>query len=342
MAKVDYELIYLQSENARIGLKGLSCFLKKSSQRLKYSISSLEKENIIKNPYCIFDYSYFGLILFRAYFKSGYISEQDKIKIIKELESNPYITSIYELTGEFDFVVEFSSPNPSKFNKELKKIATLYPMLNDYKIILNIVTYLYPKDYLINNSNLHVLNSEKIIGGDREIETFNENEIKVIKNLILNPTIRITDLASRTELNIKTVKSIFKNLTRKSIVKGFKYNLDTNKLNINKSRLFLKLHNLTLERESQIMQYMLNNKEIVQINKTVGDWDMEIDIETLDKSRIRNIITQIREEFADLIEKFNLIEFYKYYKRSYLPSYLFKEEISQDKLIVVPLERLYS
>jgi len=53
---------------------------------------------------------------------------------------------------------------------------------------------------------------------------------------------------------------------------------------------------------------------------------MEIDLESLDKSRIRYIISKLREEFSDLIAGFNLIEVYDYYKRTYLPEYLFEEE----------------
>lgn len=327
MVKIDYGLVYLQAENARIGLRGLSHHLKKTPQRLKYSISSLEKEGIIKNPYCIFDYSYFGLILFRVYFKGGYISDKDKDNIIRELSDNPYIVSIYELTGEFDLAVEFASPNPSKFNKELKKIAVLTPTLNDYKITLNLVTHVYPRHYLTKNADLQKLNTERILGGDRIREEFNMNEMKVMKNLLYNPTMRLMEFAESTELNVKTVKSVLNNLIKKNVIKGFKYMIDTNKLGINKCRLFLKLHNLSAEREGQLMTYFLKINEIVQVNKTVGDWDMEVDIEAIDKVKVRYIIREIREEFKDLIERFNLIEFYNYYKRSYLPLYLFREKV---------------
>jgi len=340
MVKFDSDLIYLNAENSRMSLKNLATNLKKSSQRLKYSLSVLEKENILSNPYCIFDYSYFGLILFRVYFKGGYIHDREKEIVIKELSENVFVTSVYELTGEFDFVVEFASPNPSKFNKELKKISSTNSMLKDYKIILNLVTYIYPRNYITKNQNLIAMNNEKIIGGDREREIFNKNEKIVIKNLIIDPRIKIMDLAKKSELNVKTVKGILKSLMKKNIIKGFKYDVNTNKLGISKSRLFLKLHNLVMDRESELMKYMLNTKEIVQVNKTVGDWDIEVDIESLDKNKIRYITMQIRELFVDLVERFNIIEFYKYYKRSYLPYYVFKEgEDFQDKIIIIDLKK---
>ena len=327
MTKIDYNLVYLQSENARITLKELSKNLRKSPQRLKYTINSLKKEEILRDPYCIFDYSYFGLILFRVYFRGAYISEQEKANILIELNSNPYIVSMYELSGEFDLIVEFASPNPSKFNKELKNLSVHIPTLHDYKIVLNLVSYICPRHYLTESENLQSFNVEKIIGGDRERELFNPNEMVIMKNLLLNPTIRYTDLAKKSSLNVKTGKSILINLRTRKIVRGFRYIINTNKLGIHKFRLFLRLHNVSPERDVQLIEYILKIKEVVQINKTVGDWDMELDIEALDKGRIRQLVTQLREEFKEIIERFNLIEFYDYYKRSYLPLFLFNEEI---------------
>ena len=359
--KIDYSMLYLKSENARMRLKEVSRALRKSPQRLKYNFDVLEKEEIIKNPYCIFDYSYFGLVLFRTYLRGVYVAEQDKKRIIDELRDNPYIVSIYGLTGEYDLVVEFASPNPSKFNKELKKIVNLMPTLNDYKIVLNIVTHLYPRHYLVRandpktNAKMKIKTKtvgivkkkiiskhadmidtkitdfqpqyiEKVIGGDKERQSFSENEMKAIKSLLVHPTSQLSKLAKHSELNVKTIKSILKNLGKKGIIRGFRYTLDKDKLDIQAFRLFLKLHHLTQEREDSLMNYLRNKKEIIQANKTVGDWDMEIDIESLDSGKIRQIILQIREEFKDIIERFNLIEFHDSYKKSYLPSYLFKEE----------------
>lgn len=327
MIKIDRDLLFLHSEDARGSIRKLSQILNKSPQRLKYSLRQLEKDKIVNNVNCIFDYSYFGLVLFRVYFKGGYVGESDKAEIIRKLSENPYVVTMYELNGEFDLAIDMESPNPSRFNKELKKIIDLIPTLNNYKVILNLVTYLYPRSYLVKNNDLlaHVP-QETIIGGDRDIAAFDKKEMAVMKCLLANPRIRLTELARRSNLNAKTAVSILKDLQKRKIIKGFKYLIDTNKLDIYKFRLFLKLHNASQEREAQLMDYMLKTKEIFQINKTVGDWDMEIDISSPDKTAMRHLIIQIRERFNDLIETFNIIEFYQYYKKSYLPQYLFNEE----------------
>jgi DNA-binding Lrp family transcriptional regulator len=325
MHKINYNLLYLRSENARMGLKELSAKLRKTPQRLKYSIASMEKAGLLKEPFCVFDYSHFGLVLFRVYFKGSYATENDRERVVKELCADPYVVSVYELTGEFDLAAEFASPNPSRFNKEFKKMITMIPELNDCKIVLNLVTHIYPKNYLVSNTSLQALCQEKIVGGDREEESFTENELLVIRELLNSPTARMATLAEKAGLNSRTVKSVMKGLVKRRVIRGFKFTVDTNRLGTNKWRLFLKLHNISIEKEAALMKRMLATEEVVQINKTVGDWDMEADVESVDRNSIKSLMVQLRGEFKDIIERFNLIEFYDYYKKSYLPAFLFEK-----------------
>ncbi len=336
--KENRDLLFLYSESARAKRRDMAGLLKKSPQRINYSLKALEKQGILKDPYCIFDYSYFGLILFRIYFKGGYVSEKDKDKIIKKLSGHDYIVAIYELSGEFDLAIEILSPNPSRFNKELRSVVNEIPTLNNYKIIHNIVTHIYPRSYLIKNPNvLANIQPEIIIGGDREVQTFTKNEMQIMEKLLKNPRTRLTKLAKQSYLNIKTAGTVLKHLKQGKIIRGFKYIIDTDKLGVNRFRLFLKLHHLSDAREAELMNYMLNKKEVIQLHKTVGDWDMEVDIESLDKTEMRKLIIELRENFKDLIESFNIIEFYEYYKKTYLPAYIFRpEEAGPESYIEIP------
>jgi DNA-binding Lrp family transcriptional regulator len=325
MKHFNKDLIFLQAENAREKLKSISSVLHKSPQRLKYTLKMMEKEGILYSPHCVFDYSYFGLVMFRVYFKGGYIDEKDKGAIIERLAENPYVVSIYELSGEFDLAIEIASKNPSRFNKELKNVADVIPTLNNYKVLLNIVTHLYPKKYLMREiDDLNVQEQEIIVGGDREVQSFTEDEMKLMRSLLHSPKKRMTRLAKDSGMNVKTAMNLIAKLRERKIIRGFKYLVANDKLGISRFRLFLRLHNMSKERDSQLLSFMMKTQEIVSVNKTVGDWDMEVDIESADSSRIRLIISELRQEFKDVIASFNLIEFIRYYKKDYLPIYMFE------------------
>lgn len=332
MVKFDNNLIYYCSEDARIRLKELSNLTGKSPQRLKYNLQRMMNEKILYSPHPIIDYSFFGFLLFRIYFKGSYIGEKDKLNTILELQDHPSVVSIYELGGEFDLVIEFEVPNASRFNKELKKLTYKIRSLNNYKVVLNIVTHIFSRQYLLPGS----LNSSDnfpgaspsrniIVGGDRQRESFSKGEQLVLQNLLHNPLIHFTNLARKSSLNVKTVMTILKNLQKRRILRGYHFLIDTNNLGINKHRLFFKLHNLTPERENALIEHCIKIPEIVQVNKTVGDWDLEIDIESLDKNAVRYLIAGLREEFTDVIETFNNMEFYQNYKKTFLPESLFRE-----------------
>ena len=336
MVKTDKELLFLYSENARVKIRELASLLKKSSQRLKYNVKTLEKDRIVFNPYSVIDYSFFGLLLFKVYFKGGYVSEKNKNAILQKLREHPYIVSIYELDGAFDLVIEMEAKNASRFNKELRGITNTTPTLNNYKVLLNVVTHLYPRLYLLKHSSLaneltSKFGKDTVVGGDRQIEYFSRSETAVLYNIVLTPKTRMTKLAEKTGMNIKTVNSILKKLTQRKILKGYKHLIDTHSLGVYKHRLFLKLHNLSQERENQLMAYILKTPEIIQINKTVGDWDMELDLESFDRGRIRHLTVQLREEFGELIETFDIMEFYHYHKKTFLPNYLLNEFKGDDK-----------
>ncbi len=327
MTKVDRELLFLYSEDARIKIRELARLLKKSSQRLKYNVKTLEKDRIVFNPYSVIDYSFFGLLLFRVYFKGGYVSEKNKNMVLQKLQEHPYVVSIYELDGAFDLVIEMEAPNASRFNKELGKITAAIPTLNNYKVLLNVVTHLYPRIYLLKHSPLanELMNKfgrDIVIGGDRQVENFNRGETSVLYNIVFNPKIRLTKLALQTKINVKTVNAILKRLSQRKILKGYKQLIDANSIDIYKHRLFLKLHNLSQEKENQLMEHISKTPEIIQVNKTVGDWNMELDLESFDKSRIRYLTVQLREDFRELIETFDIMEFYQYHKKTFLPYYL--------------------
>ncbi len=338
MRHIDLSLIHLRSESARMSLKDLAKHLHKTPQRTKYTLSLFDKERILRSPHCLIDYSAFGVVVFRVYIKGGYVRDQEKTKMIEQLTHNPSILSIIEFEGEYDFAVEVGIRHPSEMRSHLTTLMRTIPSVTDYKVLLNLSTYLYHANYLTKEPALDTVSSSIIIGGERPPETINNRELQVIEQLVAKPLARLSHLAHITTLHEKTVKTIIDNLTDQKIIRGFRYVRDLEKLNITKRRLFLKLHNLSQEREKSLLTFFEQTPEIVQADFTLGDWDVELDIESLQKSKIRYIIVRLRDEFKDIIERFNLIDWYTTYQRAYLPQWLFTNLAHQSLPFVKPVE----
>jgi len=319
--KINKRLLYLYGENCRISLSKIAKKIHKSPQLVKYTVNRLEKEGIVPFYYTIIDYACFDMLLFKVYFMGGCSTSSELKLLIKKLMQNPYVTSIYEIGGQYDLLVEFMAQNPSKFNKELKLLIKEYGELNNYDVIINIVSHLYPRAYLMPSNGKvkdFLLPSQIVVGGDRNKIALNNNEERVLSTLVRNPKIRLTSIASNLKINIKTVIAAIKSLESKKVIRAYKFALDMQKCNLIKNKITLKLHNIDIKKEKKMLNFCLNNPNIVKFSKTIGEWDVEIDVETSSPTEFREIYLKIREEFKEVIRSFNSYRIYKLFKHNYL------------------------
>jgi len=320
-AKIDKRLLYFYGENCRLSLSKIAKKIRKSPQLVKYTINRLEKNEIIPFYYTVVDYSCFDMLLFKVYFKGGCSKSSELNLLVRKLMENPYVTSIYEIGGQYDLLVEFMAQNPSKFNKELKMLIKEHDELNNYDIIINVVSHLYPREYLMPRNKKPdeiAIPSEIIVGGDRDKIVLNDKEKRILLAFVENPKIRLTSIASKLGINIKTVISVIKSLKSKKIIRACKSALDMEKCNLINNKIALKLHNIEPERENRMLDFCLNNPNIVKLSKTIGAWDVEIDVETSSPTDFREIYLKIREEFKDVIRSFNSYRMYRMFKHKYL------------------------
>jgi DNA-binding Lrp family transcriptional regulator len=318
--KTDYRLLYFYSDNCRVSFSSIAKKLRKSPQIVKYSINQLEKQGIIPFYYTVIDYSLFNMLLFRVYFRGGYSGGPQLNSLIKKLVENPSVVSIYEIGGQYDLIVEFMAENPSRFNKELKSIVAENPELNNHDIIINVVSHIYPRNYLLGKKKTNYAQplKEIIVGGDRKFSKISKNEKKVLIALVENPKERITSIALKLKINAKTAIASMKSLQENKIIRGYKGSIKTGKIGVMHNRITLKLHNIDPLKEKQLMNFCINAPQITRLNKTIGQWDIEIDSETFSQEEFRKIYLTIREEFKDIIMLFNSYRVYNKFKHKYI------------------------
>ncbi|MFT4310401.1 MAG: Lrp/AsnC family transcriptional regulator [Candidatus Woesearchaeota archaeon] len=319
---LEKELLFVVSELADTRLQDIARTLRWSAQRVHYAIKALEKKGVLGSAFSVIDYSYFGQLLFRVYCRGAYIREKDRDQLLVYLQKHACVVALYEMDGEYDLVIEMCAPNPSHFYKELRDIIEKYPSLQRHDIVLNIVTYLYPRSYLVKKEYAQ-LPSHIIIGGDRTLYTLSKQEILFLQHLVKDPLANIRSLTKRTSMHSVTIHKMRKELQEQKILRATKYIVHHQSIGLLSYRIFLQLHNLTNEKEQELRDFLLHTKEVVRMHKTIGSWHMEIDIESFDRNRIRHFSIHLREDFKDIIASYNSIEWHAFYKRTYLPQYLF-------------------
>jgi DNA-binding Lrp family transcriptional regulator len=235
---------------------------------------------VVRGFYSLVDYSRFGQTCFRSYFPVGYKSGEEFRELIKGLSSSPHVIGIDECGGRWDIVLTLLAGNASRFNKILKDLIASNPSLKDFDVVTNVVTHDFGRKYLHGGAGGGV-----IIGGDRDPVQLSATDLAVIRETFSNPRKTSARVSSSVGVHPMTV------------------------------RMLVKYRNITPERERELVRYCRDHPSAVSLNKVLGSWDIEIDIEAGPGEPMRSCVMGIRERFEDIIRETETIELFQNHKK---------------------------
>ncbi len=316
--------------DARIPFSKIGKKTRMSQQRISYAIDALIKKNIIEAFYTLIDYSRLNVINFRVYFKVNYTTQDEFEQLINYLKQEPSTSWIATCGGKYDLICTFFAQNPSSFNKTLKEIMGQFPnQLQNYTVLTTIVKRNFGRKYLFTTpSNLP---KEIIVGGDREPEELDNTDLMILNLIAENARTSAVEIGNKLQLTAKTVIKRIKKLVKREFIKGFKPALNVRETDYMSFILTIKSHNVVPEIEDKLIHYLKMHPNVVEVVKTLGEWDLEIQIEVKSWYIYRKIVIEIREKFKSLIQEIESIPIYKnYHKINYFPGFLLNN-ISPEK-----------
>jgi len=306
--------------DSRVPFSRLGKKIRKSQQQVSYTVNSLIEKGIIQEFYTLIDYSKLDVLHFRVYFKVVYIDEKKFEELVNYLISEPHTSWVISCGGRYDLICTFFALNPSQFNKTLKAIIAKFPkQLQNYAILTTIVIRKFGRKHFFNNN---IIIQEKFIGGDRKPEDIDRRDIKILNELSENARISSVELGKKLNVTPKTVIKRIKKLCKKKVVLGFKPLLDQRKIGYISTLLLIRYHNLSSGLEDKLIGYLRIHPNVVNAVKTLGEWDIEIEIEVEDRAELKKIEMDIRQKFALLIQQIESVPLYRTYKENFFPKFL--------------------
>lgn len=305
------KLLYEYSINSRITTKELGKKIGSSQQSASYLLNSLKSKKFIENETTIIDAVKFGFVNVLVGF--NFIKPDNSLKkeILEELKEVDSIVSIEEGKEGVDLLVEYLSSNLSSFNKTHSEVIyKFYKKLKTAFVFPLIVNHEYYKNYLIKKLDP----TDNILFGDRIFREITENDSKVLNQLIQNPTKKLIYISDSTNIPIKSVINIKKSLEKRNIIKGYTAILDYSKLEINRQIIFLRFSSEGITEIDKFADYTKYNKLIVKFFKIIGEFQIAIEIESLNDIEI---LKDIRSNFS--IENYLIFKSEKIHKKTYLP-----------------------
>ena len=320
ISALDKKILYELGDNARIGYKDLAKKIKSKKTVVSYHIQNLTRNNVIWKFVPVFSLNRLDIYAYKIYFRFQGLDKKKKDLMIKKLVENQYINWVAESVGSWDLLISTYAHNIMEFADRKNKFFKEYGShIQSYSITILEDALVFNRDYLVDKKLDY--RKEFLFGGERQIEKIDESQKKIIRLIRNDARFQVTKIANDLNINVRTVMSKISDLEKRKIIQGYTTFLEINTIDLNFFKLCIYLQDFTSEKYDQLLDFCKSHKNILHIIKSIGDWDLELEIEVENVEYIYSLIEEIKTNYPNIVKKVDVIIITKEHKLDFFPEW---------------------
>lgn len=291
-----------------------------SKQVANYRINNLLKKGIITDFYTAIDTSKLGLNAYYLFIQLEKINKEKEEELIGQLKSLDFVGWLVTGVGRWDFCLLILADTIEHFDTYLSQIVNFCKEnLHDYNFTIFLSSeqtsykFITPKDY-----------SKVRLEQRKEKIELDKTDIAILKEIALNARISLTDIQKKTKISIHTAAYRIKTLEKSKVILGYKPKLDVEKLGYQWHLLLLKFQSIPEKRKLEFLYFCENHKSIYYITRTIGLYNLMLDVHVKTNDDFRELIQELRDKFSDVVKLYESIVVFKEHKISYFPEEMMK------------------
>ena len=278
--------------NSRITFKELGKKLRISKETARFRVLRLKENNYIKNFITTIHISNINRFYYKLFFKFHKTTPEVDKRIIKHISNYKSIAYFASLEGRYDItflilsqniedLYKFLVPFKEKFgNYILEQEILTMPSVHRFNLRLNNTTKL-----------THTKYAEKL--QDTKIDQLDK---QIITELAKDSRISLRDLAKKTKKEINSVKYRITKLKKSNILGRHVLDINYEKLNLQQVQVDFSLRNHNSIHK--LINFAAQIPQSTFATITLGKYDLALEFLTKDHKELRNILNQIKQNFA--------------------------------------------
>lgn len=309
--KILYELdLNARQTDSEIGKKvGLK------REIVNYRINRLIRIGVIKGFVTILNDYALGYRTYRIFVRFKNLTEEKEEKIVSYIKNKAKWLVKVRGRWSFNFTVitndlyaleDFIKNIKEKFPKEFAEL--------NFSIITRV--YNYRRGYLIGKK----IDKSKyeIMGEIVKKYPADAKDFKILKILQNNARMSSVEISNETGISERIVRYRIKKMIKNKVIVGFRSMLDLNKLGYSYYKIHVKYKRFEKEVIEKINNYLHFDPNIIYKTETIGGPDLEFEIQARDNKEMYFILDNFIKKFEDIIEDYEILEYEKEYRLSYL------------------------
>lgn len=314
----DRKILYELMIDGRQPLSSIAKKVRLSEQVVNYRIKNLLKKGVITKFLTVLEISRLKMGVYRAFFRLEKVDSKKEKEIIKYFVDNPYVFWVLRIGGRWDLLIDFVTRDIGHFYEILKRSINKFPEhLQNKEVVAFVDSFHFRRNFLVPGKK----DDQRMVyfGGIPKQLEIDKTDLRILKIISENARMSNLEIGKKLNLSPNTVRNRIKLLEEKKIIQGYSAFLHPTLFSCPCYKILLTVHNLDEEKEKRLISFGQYHPNIIFIEKVVGKWDFEYDVECNNDKEFRQLMKEMKDKFADIIVDYETVTFYYDYKSNYFP-----------------------
>jgi DNA-binding Lrp family transcriptional regulator len=312
----DRKILFELDKNARITATAIGKKIRKSKQFVDYRINRLEETKVLKGHVTIIDHSRLGYQSIRVYLKFHNITREQQDALEAELVQNETVWWVVTLEGPWDIGLAVAVSNVLDFYNYWDDLMKLHrPHIKKSSVVIYTHITQFPKNYLVSQENHE---SGTLVAASTQTFKTDKLDTAILKAVSGNARMPLLEIASKLKTSPQVVKNRLKALEKSKVIQGYRALIDVSFLGYRYYKSYISLTHT--DRIKELHQFCLQHPNILNVNRTIGGSDFELELQAKSFDEFYSVMNKIRKEFAGMIEDYEFVIAREEKKMVYFPS----------------------
>ena len=313
---LDQKILFELDVNSRQTLKQIANKTRSSKEVVAYRIKRLEEKGIIFKYLTVLDTSKLGFFLHKVMFKLENVNIEEKLKIIEYLKNHKNSLWVVECDGPFDVGFMIFARDLHELDRVVSEVSdNLCRNIHERIVSTNISGEYFSRNYLVGNRAI----KNQRYGSKKEKLKIDSKDWRILLELVKNSRATMTEITQSVPIKIDAIRERIKKLERLGIISGYSVLLNHEGIGQLHYKVLLYLSDYSAGVLNSIKEFCKQNPNVTYFIKSLGVWDVEIDIEVENPEQYRKIMLGLMENFPKKIKKYDTLQIYKLHQYRYLP-----------------------
>ena len=310
----DKKILIELDKNARQTISEIAKKVGLNKNTVNYKIKRMVDEGIITGYWTFINPSKLGFFMMRVYLKFFNSTGAQEKKMVDWLMNHKDTGIVSKLETTYDLGFMAFVKNIHEWEKIWDNFKEKFRknFWQENVQIFSGVRY-YRRNYLKQEGERPDQAFETI--GGTEIVNHDELDVKILRFLAKNARMPLIEIAEKTKTPERTIAFRIKQLEHKKIIQGYRVNLNLDKIGYEYYKLNFMMNDV-LDYKA-IFDFCEAHPNVIYIDKTLADYDFEIDVEVKGREELFKLIREIKSKFN--IRDLQTLNFKEYLKLESIP-----------------------